>query len=57
MNVGEPLAPAALAYGDRYQQLADGILNDPGGLSISDKTTCFNQKLMRGDHGSGPPSG
>ena len=111
-NVGEPLDPAALVYGDRYQQLADRILNDPsynevdilicwhhgklmelahalgvrphslpkhacwpnrwsnhvfgwilqlrfdpGGLIISDKTTCFNQKLMHGDHGWDPPSG
>ena len=30
---------------------------DAGGLIISDQTTCFNQRLMHGDHGMEPPNG
>ncbi len=30
---------------------------DAGGLIIPDQTTCFNQRLMHGDHGTDPPNG
>jgi hypothetical protein len=44
---GKPIAPAGIWESQ----------DDNGCLIIPDQTTCFNQRLMYGDHGMEPPNG
>jgi hypothetical protein len=44
---GKPIAPAGIWESQ----------DDNGCLIIPDQTTCFNQRLMHGDHGMEPPNG